>query len=419
MKAKTLLSFLFLAFSATSFAQSSNRAYAITGDGINNFFWMNIRAIDVNKGTVDETVFDRNSTSYSLQNIGNNKVTIAQEKAETNLQNAEHPTGTFVAAAALDKRSNKLFFMPMRIGELRWIDMDKKTDQPKFYSVKVPQVKAAAANCGCTDESGNITRMAIALNGKGYALSNDGNTFIEFTTSNNPTIRDLGGLIDAASNGDKSVHEQNAGWGGDIVADAFGKLWLVSAQRNIFAIDIDTREATYKGTIKGLPANYTTNGAAVDAGGKIVVCSAIMFNGYFAVDANTLEAVKLEGSDMQYNASDLASSNLLFQKEADELSKNGKAVLPKIAMDAKTTVFPNPVRTGNFNVQLPKDAEGRFNLVLTDLNGKVLQTQMNSLAKGQQVINVKMAGKPAAGTYLLKVIDEAGRVVLTDKVIVQ
>ena len=418
MKAKTLLSFLFLAFSATSFAQSSNRAYAITGDGINNFFWMNIRAIDINKGTIDETVFDRQSTSYTVQNVLDKKTTKALDKAETNLQSADHPTGTFVAAAAIDKRSNKLFFMPMRVAELRWIDLDKNTNQPKFYSINVPELKASA-DCSCTDESKNITRMAIALNGKGYAISNDGNIFIEFTTGNSPKVSDLGSLVDAASNGAISVHEKNAGWGGDIVADAFGKLWLVTANRNVFAIDIKTREATYKGAITGLPENFTTNGAAVDANGKITVCSAIMFAGYYAVDANTLEAVKLEGSDMQYNASDLASSNLLFQKEADVLSKNGKAVLPTVAMDAKTTVYPNPVRTNSFNVQLPKEAEGRYNLVLTDLSGKVLQTQVNTMAKGQQIIKVNLAAKPAAGTYLLKVINEAGRIVLTDKVIVQ
>jgi hypothetical protein len=296
--------------------------------------------------------------------------------------------------------------------------LDKNKSQPKFYSVTVPELKASA-DCSCTDESKNITRMAIALNGKGYALSNDGNIFLEFTTGNSPKIKDLGILIDAATNGTNSVHEKNAGWGGDIVADAFGKLWLVTANRNVFVIDIDTREATYKGAITGLPAHFTTNGAAVDANGKIAVCSAIMFAGYYAVDANTLEAVKLEGSDVQYNASDLASANLLFQKEADVLSKNGKAVLPTVAMDTKTTIFPNPVRTNSFNVQLPKEAEGRYNLVLTDLSGKILQTQVNPMVKGQQIIKVNLATKPAAGTYLLKVIDEAGKIILTDKVVVQ
>ena len=113
--------------------------------------------------------------------------------------------------------------------------------------------------------------MTVAADGNGYALTNDGNHLIKFTTGKKIVITDLGGLLDASSNKAISVHNKCSSWGGDIVADAFGKLYLFTASKNIFKIDITERTATHLGTITGLSGAYTLNGAAVDDDDNVII----------------------------------------------------------------------------------------------------------------------------------------------------
>ncbi len=418
MKSKILLS-TFLVFAAFGgFAQqSSNKAFAITGDGNNDFLWMNIREINLGTGKVEKTLFERTTSSYTLTNVKAKTSVDAKAITDGNVFYSEkYPTGTFVAAAAYDQRSGNLFFMPMRLGELRWVNVNNG-EASKFYSVKTELVMPPS---DMREEAGNITRMTIAANGKGYALSNDGNNLLEFTTSTSPKIRSLGALHDAETSAGISIHEKLASWGGDMVADAYGKLWVVSAGRQVFEIDPVSMQANYKGPITGIPANFTTNGAAVDAEGNIVVTSAIIFDGYYKVNPKTLEAMKIEGSDVKYNASDLAGSNLLFQNEKNAANKFGAAaVVTDVAINPLTSVFPNPVTDNNFKVQLDAKAEGNYNIIITDLSGRSLQMQKSNLLQGQRLINVNLATRPAAGSYLIKVVNAKGQVVLTDKLIIK
>lgn len=418
MKSKILLSTILVSAAFGAFAQqNSNKAFAITGDGNNDFLWMNIRQIDLGTGSVEKTLFQRTTSNYTLTDVKAKTSVDAKAIADGNVFYSEkYPTGTFVAAAAYDKRSGNLFFMPMRLGELRWVNVNKG-EASKFYSVKTDLVVPAA---DMREEAGNITRMAIAANGKGYALSNDGNNLLEFTTSTSPKIKSLGALQDEDVKAGISIHEKLASWGGDMVADAYGKLWVISAGRQVFEIDPVNMQASYKGPITGMPSNFTTNGAAVDAEGNIVVTSAIIFDGYYKVNPKTLEAVKIVGSDVKYNASDLAGSNLLFQKEKDAANKFGAAVVVNdVAVNPNTSVFPNPVTDNNFKVQLDAKAEGNYNIIVTDLSGRSIQMQKANLVQGQRLINVNMAIRPAAGSYLIKVVNEKGQVVLTDKLMIK
>ena len=50
-------------------------------------------------------------------------------------------------------------------------------------------------------------------------------------------ITDLGNIVDAGSNNGISVHNQCSSWGGDMVADASGKLILFTAAHQVFEID--------------------------------------------------------------------------------------------------------------------------------------------------------------------------------------
>jgi len=416
MTAKLLLSTAFALASFSGFAQSSsNKAYAITGDGNNDYLWMNIRQVDLSTGKIEKTIFEKNKTAFTITDVMNKSVVDQSATANGDIYaNAKYPTGTFVAAAAYDKRSGNLFFMPLRLGELRWVNVNG-TEANKFYSLKTAPVQPKADP---REEGGNITRMAIAANGKGYALSNDGTNLLEFTTGKTPSLISLGSLIDAEGNGGISIHNKCSSWGGDMVADAFGKLWVVSANRQVFEVDVNSRIATYKGAITGLSGTFTTNGAAVADDGSLVVTSAVSFEGYYKVDITTLVATKIEGSDIKYNAADLAGANLLLQKEKDASVKAGSGSIVTLDVSASTSVFPNPITGTAFRVQLDAATDGEINVVITDLSGRAIQNFKTSVVKGQRLVSLNLAAKPAKGAYFIKVRNSKGEIVLSDKILV-
>lgn len=419
MNCKILLSSLFTVSSIAAFAQDANRTYAITSDGNSDHIWMNIRQVDLKSGQVTGTVFQRSKTKFELINV-NSKATVNQGSEVANMfMSKDYPTGSLVAAAAYDKRNNKLFFTPMRVGELRWVDLDVKNETPKFYTMDSESLKFGSG--GPLDESNHITRMVIAADGNGYALTNDGNHFIKFTTGKKPVITELGALIDDEKNAGISIHNKCTSWGGDMLADAYGKLYVISASRNVFQVDIETRVATYKGAITGLPGNFTANAAAVNAEGKVVVGSANVFAGYYTLDIADLKAAPIEGSDRQFNASDFANGNLLFQKEADAARKNGSTLpqLDNAFSNSDKRVFPNPVTGNSFNVLFDGQKAGNYTVTLTDMSGRSLQSQITNVTKAIQSETISLRNRPAKGMYMVKVFDEAKNVLFTEKILIQ
>lgn len=419
MNSKILLTSAFIAAAMGAFAQSgknSNKTYAITGDGASDYIWMNIRQVDLSSGQVVNTIFERSKTGYVMTDVQSKKSSDQSTTINSNIfASTEYPTGTLVAAAAYDPNSNKLFFTPMRNGELRWLDMNDKSATPHFFTLRSELLKQANP----MDESLNITRMVIGADGYGYALSNDGNRFLRFTTGNKPVITELGNIIDAEGN-TVSIHNKCSSWGGDMVADAFGKLYVISANHSVFVIDPETRIATYKGNIKNLPAGYTTNAAAVDGEGMIIVASANKFDGYYKMKLDDLSAVKMEGSDTRFNASDFANGNLLLQKEADAARQYSmtNTKLPTLETGA-SHIFPNPVTNNSFNVLFDDFKAGRYSIVVTDLTGRALQTKSITLAKGTQSEKINLSPRSARGVYMVKVINENNEVVLVERIVVQ
>ena len=412
MNNKILLTTALVAGIFSSFAQQNKYTYAITGDGNKDFIWMNIRKVDLATGQVTATLFDRTKSNYTITDVNTNVTLDQQSTFGKNVFAApEYPTGTFVAAAAFDERGNKLFFTPMRKGELRWMDLNSSA--PKFYTMALNNYKSIDPN----DEATNITRMVIGADGNGYAISNDGNHFFKFTTGKKPVITELGNIIDADANKTISIHNKCTSWGGDMIADAFGKLYVISANHAVFEIDVNTRIATYKGNIEGLPVGYTTNAAAVNDNGEVMVASATMFEGYFKFNMKDLKATKLEGSDIKYNASDFANSNLLLQKEANSLSSS--KIAPLVTGNADTKVFPNPVMNSSFNILMDGQPQGRYTIVLSDLAGRVITKKSISVNGISQTEKVNINGSSSKGVFLVKVINENNIAVINEKIVVQ
>lgn len=409
MKREFLLCSTFLAFSFHSVAQLASKTYAITGKATNNFYWADIKQVDVNTGKIYQTLFEAEKTTFKKNSI--DKTIYASKSAEV-----ANPTGLGVAACALDTRHNRLYFSTMHFSDIQYLDLGKP--EANFTTVKQNVIAKTTEN-GFQTEENHITRMVIAADGNGYALSNDGNHLIRFSTDKKPVVEDLGNLIDAESNIGLSIHNKCTSWGGDMVADAFGKLLIVSANHNVFAVDVRTRIATLTGTITGLPVNFTTNGAAVDDEGNLVVSSANVFEGLYKVNSKSLVAVKVKSNEPAFNAADLANGNLLYQKEANDMIRYNitkPIVMPEITDEVK--VFPNPLSGNQFYVSFEGQPAGKYTIILTDLAGKALQSRVVSIGKPGQVEGVRITSKTARGMYLVKVLSDKKQLAFSEKIVV-
>ena len=228
---------------------------------------------------------------------------------------------SLAAASAYDARQKRLYFTTLFGNDLQYIDLAKK--ELKIYHVTSQKLKSFPAEAG---EAGNITRMAFASDGNGYAITNDGNHFIKFTTGKNISITDLGSLTDKAGNS-ISVHAKPMSWGGDLVADDAGALYLFTVAGHVFKINTTTLETELIGTIKNLPSTFSVNAAAVDKNGNVTVASSTDANNYYSVTMKSLEATSLPVSDKIYNASDFANSNFLITDKAVT------AITPAVSID--------------------------------------------------------------------------------------
>ena len=339
----------------------------------------------------------------------------------------DKPFATNSAAMAYDKKHERLYYTPMGINQLRYIDL--KASNPRIYYFEDEPFGQVA---GLHDASNQITRMVIASDGNGYALSNDANHLIKFTTGKKPVITDLGALNDDPANEANTVHSRR-GYGGDLIADASKNLYLITANRNVFKINIESKQATFKGTIKGLPAGFSTNGAMVEEGSKVIIASSESTVGYYRFDLNTLQAEKVSAEGAVYNASDLANGNLAFSKkkkdrqEEPEVKEETKDVVVEQARQTTSTdvigagsitVYPNPVTNGMVKLSFTDQPLGKYQVQLIDMAGRTIRTQEVNVQNKLQVVDFRLPDV-ASGSYLVKVASEANNVSVVNKLVVQ
>ncbi|MEO6838622.1 MAG: T9SS type A sorting domain-containing protein [Ginsengibacter sp.] len=427
MKFTFLPIIIFATFSINSFSQSGT-FFAITGQGKGDFNWSDIRSFDMISGNVNSVLFQNGKTNFSFLNAESNlpadKTTInIAPLVSKKLTGSISASGVFAvnpstslmmsAAIAYDQKHEKLFFATMKSNQLVWLDMKSSNNEPAFYTIDQPLVENAPAG----DEAFIISRMTIGANGNGYALTNDANHLISFTTGNKTVITDLGNIVDADTNKGISIHNQCTSWGGDMVADAFGKLFLFSAAHQVFVIDVDTRIATNIGSVLKLPGTFSLNGAAADNDGNVIVSSANTFDGFYKINMTNLSATKLPTTSQFFNASDLASSYLLNQNEATM----EKATVPQVDIIGNRfiTIYPNPVSDGQVKISFDKPIAGEYKIELNDLQGRVIEYQTVYIKSPGQLENFKFHNKPAGGLYIIKVTDIDSKIIFSDKLIIE
>ena len=470
MDKKILLSLIMTCFITMLFAQSnkSTSVYAITSAQKGQSSWKEIKLIDIKTGETQniysstqeieilnartgKAVQKKDSLAKTAQTqnkvqvyiidadnkaqlVSNNedlqklresgKRVIVINNADYNEKLYDKPFATNSAALAFDKKHERLYYTPMGINQLRYIDLKSKT--PKIYYFEDEPFGKVS---NIADVPNQLTRMVIASDGNGYALSNNAEHLLQFTTGKKPVITDLGAITDDAGNGDFSIHR---GVGGDMIADKSGNLYLITAYKNVWKINIKSKVATYKGGIKGIPDGYQTNGAVVEEGSKIIVCSGTSTEGYYHFDLNTLQAEKLSSTGEVYNASDLANGNLAFdERKKDESiteqpaqAKEESIVVKQdeqnnIAADNGILVYPNPVTDRTVRLSFNNQPTGKYTVQFMDMTGKTLSNQTISITGKSQVQEIRFPSLIVSGTYLVKVISEDNKTNLVSKLTVQ
>lgn len=380
-----------------------NTAFAVTGQVKGNFVWNLIREIDLSTGEVLRTIYDP-----SVNKAVNIKAVAGTEMKGISTSGAV--TGTGVAAMAYDGVHNRLYFTTMRGNNLLYFDFNSN-------GLNVVVNNNPSFNTGNKFEEGNvITRMAFASDGYGYAVTNDGKSLIRFTTDQKPTITNLGQLIDGKKNGTMSIHAQCSSWGGDMVGDTYGNLYLVSYRNHFFKINPQTRVADYLGQIKGLPADFTSNGMVVNNDGNLVVSSATMSDNYYQVNVSTLQASAVKKKDDKvFNCSDLANNNLLYQTKGTQNNQP----LSEVKGNDAVTLYPVPAKNKFFNVFFEKAAPGKYNLLLTDALGRnVLSKAINITFRGQTE-RVYLPKATAGGVYMVKLIGANKSSVFNSNIVIE
>lgn len=347
---------------------------------------------------------------------------------------SDKPFATNSAACAYDKKHDRLYYTPMGINQLRYIDL--KTNKIYYF-----EDEAFGTVKGSHDVQNQITRMVIASDGDGYALTNDGNHLIKFSTGKKAEITDLGGITDEAGAA-QSIHS-SSGYGGDMIADKQKNLYLITANRAVFKISIDNRTSTYLGTIKGLPKGFSTNGAAVEEGSKVVVSSSSNTVGYYRFDLTTLQAEKISTGASVFNASDLANGVLAFEKKKKKEKKERDAVPPPpppveevtvVANEPKAkqqslsqetvkkgaiNVYPNPVTNRYVKLSFENQPAGRYEIQLMDALGKVIKVQRVTITNKTQIEEFRLPGGIANGNYFVKAVNSDHKVSIVNKIVVQ
>ena len=452
MKQKVLLTITAACIMIAAHAQKQSArttAYAITSPEKANGIWTEVKLIDLSTGQEVESVYNSDSQTEPLNartkkpaqkhdeaakipqkriivlpatTDANTGAPVPERRIEvygTDMLRVDKPFATSSAACAYDQKHERLYYTPMGINQLRYIDL-------KTHTIYYFEDEPLGALAGPGDVQNQVTRMVIAADGNGYALTNNGEHLIQFTTNKKAKITDLGALTDDAANGTASIHGR-AGYGGDMVADESGNLYVITANKYVFKVNIESKLATSLGTIKGLPVGYTANAAAVEKGTSIIISSAIGIKGYYKFDLHQMQAEKISIAGTVFNISDLANATLVSEKSNKK--DEPKPVLNNISVEKvapadiagkeNISIYPNPVSTGTVKINFTDYANGNYELQLIDLSGKIISTQTILINNKTQVQDYKLPGQVAKGTYLVKIVSSNNKIVNTEKIIVE
>jgi hypothetical protein len=384
--------------------------YAVTDFQQNGSGWAVLRKLNLQTGVFSDVLLNGIEAKKTVLDAATKKqIDINTSNTGNYLQT---PFSTGVAAIAFDKKNNRIYYTPMFIDQLRYIDLKTMS---VYYVTNQPFTKLGNLH---NDEGKIVTRMVIAPDGYGYALTNDANTFIRFSTGKKLKIESFGSLVDDPSNSGISVHNRCSSYGGDMVADDNGNLYMLSARNNVFKINIETKVAKWLGSVNGLSPNFTINGAAVNDEGKILVGSQGYTQSWYVIDPKNWTAVEYKTPNGIFLTSDLANSNVL-KTHKNSTTEIATIAVREIQLLDKIQLYPNPVGNNQFNIQFGNINAGNYTIVLTDVTGRQIIAQKVNVGGAGQIETINLNRNTAKGIYLIKITDISGKAAFTQKLVVQ
>jgi hypothetical protein len=232
-------------------------------------------------------------------------------------------------------------------------------------------------------------------------------------------LKYLGALIDDPANKNMSVHNSCSSYGGDIVADDKGALYLFSGPNNVFKINPETRVTTYLGHINGLPKDFTTNAAVVTPEGQMLISSAVGKVTNFLLDLKTLKATAFQTNNLAYHTSDLANSNYIITKKSAFTTIETIKPL-KSRLSNSIQIYPNPVIEDNkFTIQFNDLANGTYTLELVGMSGQPVLRKNIAIASKTNIQTITFPTTNAKGLYMVRLVASNKKTVFEQKLIVQ
>lgn len=384
---KHLFPLFLLAISAN--AQAQQDLFAIAGKDTSSIIFSDFRVMDAANGTSGEKIFSADSAAkvFSQERKGS----IVEDK-----NSCSHSQAVTMAALAYDPLNNNLVYMPMFSSNIYVLNAKTK---------EITLVDNAVSKVTSCDVNSHITRMTAGYDGNIYALNNAGTQLLQISKKGGQyMVSDLGIIKDDASNGKNSFTAMETGFGGDMIGDAENNFYVFSASGNVFKIIAKELKAKFVGKISGIPENYSVNGSAVNAKGKVVIASAKGDNLY-EVDLATLQAKSLPGNEKPH-IYDLASK--YFANERTSSVNTSSAI----------DIYPTRVDEHLINISVnDKAVKGNLSLTVFDISGKNVLKQSLSVKGGSlnQQVDLKNLVR---GAYIVSVAEESGKILLNKKILV-
>ncbi len=408
-----LLATIFLT-TLVSAQQADRFAYSMTDVQNENGHWVYLRILNLEKGSFSGSLINGVADKQVVFDAFTKKQ-ITDFPAANKLGFPEQPAfSSGVAALAYDSKHARVYYTPMFIDQLRYYDIKSQ----QVYYITVPFTNKPQKS---SDQGNIVTRMTFASDGNGYAMTNDGMQLIRFTTGKKPQITDLGSLVDDPANKGVSIHNSCSSYGGDMIADDDGNLYVFSARNHVFKVNIETRVATHLGAVTGLPQGFTVNGAVVNENNQVIVGSAMESPALFVLDTKTWAASPMKINGTVWHTSDLANGNLLMSGNkpktttVDLVRDNTQGNTG----DGRINIFPNPVTNNQFTIQFNELELGNYTVQVTDVTGRQLLQQVVNVGGDYQSQMIRLGSAIAKGVYLVKVSDQTNKSVFSTKIVVQ
>jgi Secretion system C-terminal sorting domain len=391
-----LAAFFFISVSAQG--QNERIAYTVTDSVRNGARWNYLRSIDLRTGNYSNIILRLLNANDTPAHVNPGMI-------------------NGVAAIAYDKKNKRLYYSPMLLDRLCYVDL--RTMRTVIVKNNFTGLMPKA-----TDQSNVITRMVIGEDDHGYALTNDGRHLVRFSTKNNPAVTDLGSLLDAPGNNEMSVHNACSSFGGDMIADDNGHLYLITSRNHVFKIKISNKVAKYKGTVSGLPQTFTTSGVAVDrSANRLVIVSSVDSSDVYTFNIRNLTARALDALH-PWLGSDLANGNILSTGNDDDGDHENR-MLPDMIVNYHSItndsilLYPNPVTSNEFKIHFISAVAGNYSVDVMDAKGQKIMTKNVTTGGKNSTVSVSLPGLTSKGIFIVRITDDDNRIVFSEKIIVQ